>query len=154
MYADLQTDEALKMSCIESWQLLILLGVGLMSCAAVTLATDSLRIELNKLETEDSACRAYLVFENTTQHNFSGLTLDLVLFDKAGIVAKRLAVDAAPLLADKTSVKLFDIEGLACNSIGRMLINDALNCKDESGEIANCVAQIKPASRSDVPLVK
>ncbi len=136
------------MNCIKSWQLLILLSAGLMSCTAVALASDSLRIELNKLETEGSACRAYLVFENSTQHNFSGLTLDLVLFDKAGIITKRLAVDAAPLPADKTSVKLFDIEGLACDS------NDVLNCKDESGEIANCVAQITPASRSDVPLVK
>ncbi len=94
------------------------------------------------------------MFGNNTRHSFSGLKLDLVLVGKEGIIAKRLTVDAAPPPGDKTSVKLFDIEGLSCDSIGRILFNDALDCKDKSGEIANCVAQIKPTSRSDVPLVK
>jgi hypothetical protein len=142
------------MICNENWRLPVLFGAGLIACTLPALAAESLRIELNKLEPQEGACRAYLVFNNHTSHSFSGLTLDLFLFDKKGIIAKRLAVDAAPLPADKTSVKLFDIEGLACNSVGRILVNDVLDCQDETGERQDCVALIEPASRSDVSLVK
>jgi hypothetical protein len=94
------------------------------------------------------------VFENRTGASFSNLTLDLVMFDSQGVIAKRLAVNAAPLPAEKTSVKLFDIEGLACANIGRILINDALDCEDEGGEISKCVTRIEPSSRSQAPLIK
>lgn len=132
---------------------LLLILSGIAGASAAT-AAESVRVELNKLEPQDGACRAYLVFENQTASNFSGLTLDLVMFDGEGVIAKRLAVDAAPLPADKTSVKLFDIDGLECANVNRILINDVLDCQDESGEISNCVAQIEPASRADAALVK
>lgn len=122
--------------------------------AASATAAESLRVELNKLEPQNGACRAYLVFENQTARSFSGLTLDLVMFDGEGVIAKRLAVNAAPLPSNKTSVKLFDIEGLECANVDRILINDVLDCQDESGEVSNCVAQIEPTSRSDASLVK
>lgn len=130
------------------------LAAGLLACASLTFAAESVRVELNKLEPQDGACRAYLVFENQTDQNFSGLTLDLVMFDKDGVIGKRLAVNAAPLPASKTSVKLFDIDGLTCADIGRILINDALDCADSGGEVPNCVALIEPSSRSEVAFEK
>jgi hypothetical protein len=132
----------------------LLIGAIIVTCIAPAFAAGSLSVELNKLEPQDGACRAYLVFENRTGTSFSGLTLDLVMFDSEGVIAKRLAVDAAPLPAEKTSVKLFDIEGLACANIGRILINDALDCVDEGGEISECVTRIEPSSRSQAPLIK
>jgi hypothetical protein len=138
----------------KHWRLSLLYGASLIGCAPLTFGAATLGVELNKLEPQDGACRAYLVFQNQTQNSFSGLTLDLVMFDQEGVIAKRLAVNAAPLPADKTSVKLFDIEGLACDNIGRILINDALDCQGESGEISDCVALIDPSSRSQAPLVK
>lgn len=129
-------------------------GVILAACAWPVLAAESVRVELNKLEPQDNACRAYLVFANQTEQSFTGLTLDLVMFDQDGIIAKRLAVNAAPLPADKTSVKLFDIEGLACTDIGRILINDALDCQNTSGTVEDCVTLIGPSSRSEVSFDK
>src|SRR3546814_13298842 len=38
--------------------------------------------------------------------------------DRTGVVAKRLAVQAAPLPAGKTSLKVFDVEGHGCEDIG------------------------------------
>lgn len=132
----------------------MVLSTGLLACAVCALAANSVRVELNKLEPQDGACRAYLVFENQTEQSFSGLTLDLVMFDNEGVIAKRLAVNAAPLPASKTSVKLFDIEGLACTDIGKILINDALDCQDANGEVSDCVALIEPSSRGDVSFEK
>jgi hypothetical protein len=138
----------------KNWRLSIVFGASLSAFASPAFSADAVRVELNKLEPQDGACRAYLVFQNRTQSSFSGRTLDLVMFDNEGVIAKRLAVDAAPLPADKTSVKLFDIEGVACDNIGRILINDVLDCQDETGERQDCVALIGPSSRSDVSLVK
>jgi hypothetical protein len=132
----------------------VVVGMSLIACAPLAFGAGTLNVELNKFEAQEGACRAYLVFRNQTAHDFSELTLDLVMFDNDGIIAKRLAVDAAPLPAGKTSVKLFDIEGLACDGIGRILINDALDCQGGSGKISDCVALIEPSSRSEVPMVK
>jgi hypothetical protein len=137
-----------------SKNLRLLLGASLIACTFSALAAESLHVELNKLEPQDAACRAYLVFDNQTPHSFSGLTLDMVMFDKEGVISKQLAIDAAPLPVDKTSVKVFDIDGLSCDNIGRILVNDVFDCQDESGERKDCVALIKPASRSEVPLIK
>jgi hypothetical protein len=128
--------------------------MNLIAGAPCAFSADTLNVELNKLEVQDGACRAYLVFENQTPHSFSQLALDLVMFDKDGVIAKRLAVDVAPLPAGKTSVKLFDIEDLACDGIGRILVNDAIDCQEDGGKISDCVALIEPSSRSDVSMVK
>ena len=133
---------------------LTVLGLSLTACGCSALAAQSVRVELNKLEPQDNACRVYLVFENQTAQSFSGLTLDLVMFDQEGIISKRLAVNAAPLPANKTSVKLFDIEEVACSDIGRILINDALDCHNTSGTVQDCVTLIKPSSRGNVALNK
>lgn len=117
-------------------------------------AQSTLKIELNKLETRENACRAYFLFENSTKHDFSGFKLDLVVFGQDGVITKRLAVDVAPLPASKTTVKLFDIEGHKCNGIGRILINDVLDCRDKKGTRPDCVSLVAPASRSPVPFVK
>src|SRR3546814_6586969 len=61
-------------------------------------------IELNKLEPQGEACRAYLVVKNSGEQGFDSLKLDLVMFDRTGVVAKRLAVQAAPL--DRKSTRL------------------------------------------------
>ncbi|MBU0723745.1 MAG: Tat pathway signal sequence domain protein [Alphaproteobacteria bacterium] len=124
------------------------LGLGLaMAGTAQAQGAGSIAIELNKLEDQPNACRAYMLFENPGQSTFSEFQLDLVLFDTNGVIARRLSLDAAPLRADKTSVKLFDIEGLACERISRILLNDVLTCADDSGKRTDCVKLIQTSSR-------
>lgn len=120
------------------------------------LAADSpgkLAIELNKLEArEGGACRAYVVFENRSAETYRALRLDLIFFGTDGVIAKRLAVDAAPLSARKTAVKLFDIADLDCARIGQVLLNDVLACRNEAGaEASDCADRLAVASR--VPAV-
>ncbi len=114
----------------------------------------SLNIQLNKLEPDGDACRAYIVLENRGAQSFEALRLDLVMFDTDGVIARRLAVDAAPLAAGRTSVRVFAISGLACGDIGRVLLNDVLNCADADGEIRDCMERITPESIADVPFIK
>lgn len=108
--------------------LLALLGV----VGPARAAKDGVSVELNKQEPNGAACRAYLVLENATESAFDTLKLDLVMFDADGVEAKRLAVETAPLSAGKTNLKVFDIDGLPCEWVGRVLLNDVMACADKA----------------------
>lgn len=115
---------------------------------------EGLRIELNKLESVEGACRAYMIFENNSTESYDSLKLDLVMFDPDGLINKRIAVEGAPLPAGKTSVKLFDITDVSCEQLGRMLLNDVLSCSGPAGARSDCLAQIETASRNLVSFFK
>jgi len=117
-------------------------------------AQDGLRVELNKLEPLESACRAYLLFENRLDTQFNSLKLDLVMFNPDGVINKRLAVEGGPLPAGKTSVKLFDIQGVTCESVDRVLLNGVLACSDGQGEKSGCLDLIQTASRGSADFFK
>lgn len=105
-------------------------------------------LELNRLDGINGGCRVTIVEKNGTGMAFSALKLDLVVFDGEGIVAKRVGVDAGPLKAGRTVVKTFDLKGLACESVGRVLINDVLSC-DAGGLTADaCLDVVEPRSRA------
>ncbi len=122
--------------------------------APIASGAEGLRVELNKLEPMESACRAYLLFENGTSGDFGSLKLDLVMFNPEGVINRRLAVEGGPLPAGKTSVKLFDIEGVACGSVDRVLLNGVLACRDAEGERNDCLTLIETGSRSSADFFK
>lgn len=111
-------------------------------------------LELNKLESAGEACRSYVVLQNRTGTAFSSLKLDLVMFDVDGVVAKRLALETAPLPADKTSLKVFDIGGMMCEQVGRILLNDVLDCSAAAGPVENCLGMIDVSARGELSLIK
>lgn len=141
-------------TCHRWWS--VPLCVILVASTAVTaLADDSgVSVELNKLEPQDAACRAYFVLENRSPIAFSTLKLDLVMFDNDGIVTKRLAAELGPLPLEKTSLKVFDMEDLPCTGLGRLLLNDVTACEDESGPRADCLALLSASTRASVPFIK
>ena len=105
-------------------------------------AAASVNIELNKLEAADKGCRAYVVINNTTDTAYQSFKIDLVLFQTDGVIGKRFSIDLAPLRPKKKSVKLFDIDGMSCDKIGSMLINDVMECKSASGPVDNCLQHL------------
>lgn len=111
-------------------------------------------LELNKLEPASNACRAYVVLQNGSGVAYESLRLDLVMFDAEGVVAKRLALETAPLPVDKTSLKVFDISGMECGQVGRILLNDVLDCTDISGTKSGCLALIDVTARGGLSLIK
>ena len=144
--------------CTLSYRPVRLAACVVCACAllspAAAMADTAVSVELNKLEPNGEACRAYLVVKNDAGAAFETLKLDLVLFDTDGVVARRLAVETAPLPAGKTSLKVFDVAGLSCDGIGRVLLNDILACRDGSGERTDCAAFVTPTARGAVPFIK
>lgn len=131
-------------------------SVGLLWLAATVVhgAGPGVQVELNKLETHDGVCRAYLVLENRTESDFASLQLDLVTFDTAGIVARHLAVEMAPLPRAKTRLRVFDAAAQPCEKVARLLLNDVIACADGTGTRQDCLALLSTANRGTVPFIK
>ncbi len=127
--------------------------MALLFASASMAQVGGIDVELNKLEDVDSACRAYLVTQNLTDDHFDTLQLDVVMFDNDGVVAKRLAVEIGPMPAGKTSLKVFDINGLTCEQIGQLLLNDVIQCRDMDGTRDDCLSLLTVTSRGGVPFI-
>jgi hypothetical protein len=113
-----------------------------------------LSVELNKLEPQGGGCRAYLVVNNESAAQYQTLKLDLVLFQPDGVIGRRFAIDLAPLKPTKRAVKLFDLDGVACDKIGSFLINEVVECKTDAGPVNDCLAGITVKSLTSVQLTK
>lgn len=140
---------------VTRYAVLLLLTLTLAMAVPVARAdAPKVQVELNKLEPREDDCRAYLILENRTKQAFTSLKFDLVMFDTDGVVAKRLAVETAPLAAGKTSLKVFIISSLKCDTLGRLLLNEVMACASASGPIDDCQALIATAARGKVPFIK
>jgi hypothetical protein len=117
-------------------------------------AGGSVNLELNKLEPVNGNCRAYVVVDNKSETTFKSYKIDLVLFQTDGIIGKRFSIDLAPLRPHKKTVKLFDIDGLACDKIGSLLVNDVMECKSDAGAAENCLQNLTTSTLGKVQLSK
>lgn len=110
-------------------------------------------MELNKAEERDGACRLYFVFDNPTESGLPALEIDLVLFDQDGLILRRQPI-LAPLQAAHTSVKVYDLEGVRCEAIGKILINEVM-CGSEAAEAQEgCLSLLAPTTRGSIQLIK
>ncbi len=135
-------------------QSLLMAAWALSAWAPAANGQEGVRVELNKLEPLETACRAYLLFENRMSAEFRSMRLDLVMFNPEGVINRRLAVEGGPLPAGKTSVKLFDIDGVSCDAVSRVLLNGVLSCSDDEGDRGDCLQIIETASRSSAEFFK
>jgi hypothetical protein len=111
-------------------------------------------LELNKLETTDKGCRAYVVVNNTSDVSYPAYKLDVILFQSDGVIGKRFALDLSPFKAQKKSVKLFDLDGVACDKIGSFLINEVMECKTDTGPSADCLQHLSTSTLTKVQISK
>jgi hypothetical protein len=116
--------------------------------------TDALHIELNRLEDHGDGCRVHLVLRNASPRAYTSYRLDLVVFAADGVIARRLALETAPLRADKTMVKEFELSDFSCRQVGRILLNDVPACVSDAGDLDDCVTMTRVSSRASVSLVK
>ena len=91
------------------------------------------------------------------------LRLDLILFGTDGVITRRIALELAPLAPRKTAVRVFDLPSLACDDIGRLLVNDVLACQTGQHEGAPppadqarqaCLDRLQLSSRTRAELTK
>jgi hypothetical protein len=117
-------------------------------------ASAATSIELNKLEPVDKGCRAYLVINNQSDTAYQSFKIDLVLFQTDGVIGRRFSIDLAPLKAHKKTVKLFDVDGIACDKVGSLLINDVMECKADGAAVGDCLQHLTTSTLTKVQLSK
>ena len=136
---------------IRSW---LSTGALALLCAGAARASEPITVELNRLQDLAPGCRMHLVIANPGDRRLDTFQLDLVLFGPDGVVVRRVALDASPLRAHKTSVYAFDVPDLACGGFGRVLLNDVAGCGAKGDPARDCVSAIAVSSRAGVELVK
>jgi len=128
-----------------------LLALALLAAPPAAAADPRVLLDVNRLDAAGADCRVTLVERNGTAGDIASLKLDLVVFDKAGVVAKRVAVEAGPLKAGRSSVRNFDFKGVGCADIGRLLLNDVLACDIAGQPAAACTEALELTSRAGLP---
>ncbi len=122
---------------------------GLVPAAAVS-AEDALRIELNAVDPQDGACRLIFVAENETGSDLSALVLEAVLFGSSGRVEALTLLDFRDLPAARLRVRSFDMAGVDCAGISRLLINDVATC---DGAV-DCASALSVSSRVPIEMLQ
>ncbi|MEX0970793.1 MAG: hypothetical protein WD046_10155 [Paracoccaceae bacterium] len=129
------------------------LAAALMA-GAVYAQSGTISVELNKFEATDEGCQAYFLFGNTTGESFEGFEMSLAILDSEGVIDRLLTIDAAPLPAGRTTLKLFGIPGLECGAVGAVLLHDLPSCRPQNGAEMDCFSMLELSSRATAQLVQ
>jgi hypothetical protein len=105
---------------------------------------DSINVELNSVEGAQSRCRMAFVIDNKDETALESLKLDLAVFNRDGVVQRRIVIEMGPVRRAKTMVRTFEIDG-ECGQIGSILVNDVTACAP--GEPAACLDRLTLSSR-------
>lgn len=125
------------------------IAVGVAPAAAAGLA-----IELNKTESRNGGCLASFVIRNGLGHTLDRFSMDVIIFDRDGVIAGRSLLDLAPLPDAKTTVATFPLQNGGCDAISRVLVNGFPSCRANSGQDVDCLNGLSVSSRGDIGLEK
>ena len=122
---------------------------------AMPVSAADITVELNKFEPgENGGCRAFFLFRNTSNQSFEGFELSLAILDGSGVIDRLLSIDAAPLPAARTTLKLFEIPETTCDNISEILLHEMTSCQPQNGEETDCFPIMDLVSRTSAGLVK
>jgi hypothetical protein len=110
----------------------------------------ALLLELNGAQPSDKGCRLTFVVTNNLGAELSKAAFEIALFNDAGVVDRLTVLDFNELPAGKTKVVRFDLAGVDCTKISRVLINHATECTGAGIDPKACLAQLKPETKSTI----
>lgn len=108
-----------------------------------------LSLELNRIDPLEGSCRLTFVAENALGADLDSLALETVLIDTEGLVERLTLFEFGALPDGVPRVRLFDIPGLACGDLARVLINGVSVC----GAAADCAGALDLSTRAGVELI-
>jgi hypothetical protein len=113
-------------------------------------APPALSLELNALTQVEAACRVSFVAGNRMGAAIADATFEVAFFGRDGILQKLVSLDFKALPVAKTKVVQFDLDGLSCADVGRVLVNDVATCDGVGLDPATCLAALTTSHRPDV----
>lgn len=128
------------------------LAAALVATPAAAEEGGAIAVELNDLQAGEGACRAVFVLNNGLPNPLDKLALRVVAFDTGGHATLFLSLDVGALPVGKTRVLRFDLgEGVACDAIGRLVLDDVTACDGGDANPATCLAAVALSTRAGVP---
>jgi len=109
-----------------------------------------LSIELNALQPADVGCRMTFLAINGFATELDRASVETALFDASGGIERIVTLDFKGLSPGKTKVLQFELAGLDCADLGRVLVNDITACEGEGLESGSCLAGLSTSARADV----
>ena len=120
-----------------------------LSAAPALAQGPALMLDLNRVDQVDGACRLTFVAQNDLGADLAALSVETVLIDTTGRVDRLTLFDFGALPDGVPRVRQFDIPGLACEALARVLINGVAQCS--AGEA--CAGALGLTSRTDVEVI-
>lgn len=116
-------------------------------------AETALRLELNTVTPLEAGCRLTFMATNGLGADLNRLVLETVLITTDGLVDRLTLFDMRALPADRPRVRQFDVPELACDALGRVLINAVATCEGDGIDPGTCSDRLDLSSRSGVEIL-
>ncbi len=140
------------MFSIKKLQAAVLLACVATSVAAQEDAVDpKLIVELNTAETMDTACRLSFMVTNEHPQDIEAVVFETVLFNVDGSVNQLTLFDFGALPSNRPRIRQFDVPGLGCDGLGRLLINGAVTC--EAPDAGLCINTLELRTRTQIEVL-
>ena len=110
----------------------------------------ALRLEFNAMEPSRAGCRLTFIATNDLGKSLDKAAFEMALFNGAGVVDRLTVLNFKDLPAGKTKVTRFDLPGVDCGKIGRVLVNGATACVGAGVDTKACIRDLKTKSRAKV----
>jgi hypothetical protein len=110
----------------------------------------ALILELNGAQPSSKGCRLTFVVTNNLGAELSKAAFEIALFNEVGVVDRLTVLDFNELPAGKTKVARFDLSGIECAKISRVLVNHATDCTGSGIDPKACIRQLKPETKSGI----
>ena len=107
-------------------------------------------IELNKASNNQAGCRLTFVVRNDTQSPLEKASYEIAAFDASKTVVKLLVLQFGRLPVGKTKVVEFELAGVDCTDITRILVNTAPECIANGAASTICLDGLRTTSLTQI----
>ena len=109
----------------------------------------ALSVELNALAPSQKGCMMTFVARNGMDVALEKLSFELALFNQKDVVDRITVLDFRDLPVNKVRVRQFDMPGVACDGITRIIVNDTPVCAGPAA--GGCMKNLITRSQLSIP---
>jgi hypothetical protein len=136
---------------VVHWVASLVFAVACATTVQAQEVTGQISLELNQLQsTADGGCRLSIIATNGLERPMDQLSLEMVAFDKDGLVDQFLGLKFSRISAGKTKILQFALAGKACDSISRLHVNNVTNCVPASITDVYCPDLLNLSNRTPI----
>lgn len=110
----------------------------------------ALVLELNGAQTSEKGCRLTFVVTNGLETELTKTAFEIALFDAKRVVDRLAVLDFQELPSGKTKVTRFDLPGVDCAGLSRILVNRDTECAGTGIEPQTCMRRLDPRSKAAI----